>query len=217
MSTWQLVSSPTPNLVKEGSAALAASSQDPGFFTSVSSNGTQAGSAIIWAVGRPGTSNLITLYAFAATASGGTYKLLYSSVAGPWPIMHDADVVPVVANGKVYVASYNTLVIFGVPPSGSATVAAPAAVSALSPSSPHVVTGTLREVSGSKLTLQTRGGESVEIDGSQAAQNQKIMGPLTVGEPFTVLGSSYEPTGALVATSIVRAKSASVSSWPSDH
>ena len=55
----------------------------------------------------------VTLYAFNAAASGGTFPLLYSVVAGTWPnINANANIVPVVANGKVYVASYQTLTIF---------------------------------------------------------------------------------------------------------
>ena len=80
---------------------------------------TQAGSAIIWTVGRPTNLNspYVNLYAFAATASGGTYALLYSATAGYWPSPDaNANIVPVVANGKVYVASYKVIAIFGIPP-----------------------------------------------------------------------------------------------------
>ena len=117
LSTWQLQLSPTPNLVLEGKAAVT-TGQDPGFFTAVSSNGTNAGSAIIWAVGRPTSANpaIVNLYAFAGTASNGTYQQLFSSPAGSWPSTEaNANIVPVVANGKVYVAAYKTLTIFGTP------------------------------------------------------------------------------------------------------
>ena len=119
VSTWQLVLSPSPHLVQEGSANIV-TGQDEGFFTVVSSNGTTAGSAIIWAVGRPKTTTAVSLYAFAATASGGTYKQLFSSTAaGSWPnTTGNANIVPVVANGRVYVASNKELVIFGVNGSG---------------------------------------------------------------------------------------------------
>ena len=58
----------------------------------------------------------------------------------------NANIVPVVANGKVYVASYKALTIFG--------RGAPAAQKALRPTpvaslpSPHVITGTLQPVFG---------------------------------------------------------------------
>ena len=45
--------------------------------------------------------------------------------------LHDADTVPVVANGKVYVASYKMLAIFGVPSGRDrGAIAAPAAAGA---------------------------------------------------------------------------------------
>jgi hypothetical protein len=218
--TWQLQLSPSPHLVQEGSATIPLG-QDPGFFTTVSSNSAQAGSAIIWAVGRPTDSPILTLYAFAATESGGTYQQLYSAPAGIWHVQHDADVVPVVANGKVYVASYRMLEIFGVPTSGATTaIAAPAAVAtplSVAPDGAHSVTGVLTEVSGSALTLQTRSGNNVTVDYSQASQNQRIQGPLTIGKPFIAIGSSTNAAGELIATSILRAKSTSSQLWPPDR
>ncbi len=105
-----------PTTYEAQSTAVPTSVQDNSFFTSVSSNGTQAGSAIIWAVGRPtsATTPDVTLYAFNAAAQGGTFPLLYSGVAGTWANVNaNADIVPVVANGRVYVASYKALTIFG--------------------------------------------------------------------------------------------------------
>src|SRR5262249_50379913 len=70
--TWQVQLSPSPHLVLDGVAAIT-SGQDSGFFTSVSSNGTTAGSAIIWAVGRPTGAGpnptAIVLYAFAGATN----------------------------------------------------------------------------------------------------------------------------------------------------
>ena len=217
--TWQLILTPVPHLVQEGSVTIN-TGQDPGFFTVISSNGAESGTGVIWALARPSTTAVITLYAFDAVPVAGTYKLLFSSPAGAWPYDHDADVVPVVANGKVYVASTRALTIFGVP-----TTLAPMAEAALTPveppiaapDSPHVVTGTLLEVTGSTLSLRTRDGKSVKIDHSQAGLNEQIMGPLTIGEPFVAVGSELTPAGALIATSIVRAKGASGELWPADH
>jgi hypothetical protein len=87
--------------------------QDGGFFTSVSSNGQ--GPAIIWTTWRPNAAGIVTLYAFAATSSNGTIPLIYSSPAGTWPNLGgNANIVPVVANGRVFVASFKLLTIFGV-------------------------------------------------------------------------------------------------------
>jgi PQQ enzyme repeat len=84
-----------------------ATGQDPGFFTSISSNKTAPGSAIIWAVGH---GNPLTLLAFNATG----LNLLYSGNAGPFPNLGgNANNVPTVGNGRVYVGAYKTLTIFG--------------------------------------------------------------------------------------------------------
>ncbi|MGH6850345.1 MAG: hypothetical protein ACREDD_07860 [Methylocella sp.] len=126
--TWEIVQSgspSTPHLVQEGVGQISASNEDPGFFTSVSSNGVAANhSGIIWAVGRPGPaagSTAVTLYAFDATAVSGTLPLLGQYPAGTWTLSTNANIVPVVAKGKVYVASSagagaGTLTIFGLNP-----------------------------------------------------------------------------------------------------
>jgi hypothetical protein len=210
LQTWQLQLSPSPKLVLEGSGTIATGQlQDPGFFTSVSSNGTTAGTAIIWAVGRPTvpTAPTVTLYAFAATPSDETLTQLFSSPAGYWPETGaDADIVPVVANGKVYVAAYRSLIIFGIIPVPAASRIALQPIPIVSPESPNVITGTLLAVNGSTLTLQTHTGKNVKIDASQAMKNQRVGAPLNVGMALTVQGSSIEGSGALLATSMYRAK-----------
>ena len=89
--------------------------QDPGFFTSVSSNGTA--DPIIWAISRPATNNNgapISLYAFNPESGGSTMTQLFATTAGVWPNTGgNADLVPVVANGLVFVASNQQLQIFG--------------------------------------------------------------------------------------------------------
>ncbi|HTU43550.1 MAG TPA: hypothetical protein VMF91_00710 [Bryobacteraceae bacterium] len=106
--------------------------QRPGFFTSISSNGTLPNSSIIWAIGRPtGGTEYVTLYAYNATASGSAISQLWSGPAGTWPnsgtaaaaltLSGSANLVPTVANGMVYVASYQQLWIFGLKTVGSPT------------------------------------------------------------------------------------------------
>jgi hypothetical protein len=115
---WEVRTSPDVSLVHEGTSPKVggASVQDSGFFTSVSSNGHK--DAIIWAVSRADSSSppKLWLYAFKAKLSGGSNKLtqLFAQPAGTWPNTGgNANVVPVVANGKVYVASNAQLTIFG--------------------------------------------------------------------------------------------------------
>ena len=189
-------------------------------FTTVSSNGTQAGTAIIWATGRPNDSTAfaVTLYAFAAAPSSGTLPLLYSSQAGTWPNMFgNANIVPVVANGRVFVASYKQLTIFGlggkpfVPPAAVATKSA--ALNAHAP--PHEITGVLEHAEGAVLTLQTRAGKIARVDDSDARRRDQI-GVLVQGNAYTAQGTTYDSTGALHAQAVTRAKP-SPAIWPPDR
>jgi hypothetical protein len=110
---WKVQTSPTTTLqVDTGfTSPSIATGQNLGFFTSISSNGTTAGSAIIWAVSRPvAGSTDVRLFAF--DASSGVQ--LFSATAGTWPQAADANIVPTIANGNVLVASYKMLFIFGV-------------------------------------------------------------------------------------------------------
>ena len=116
LMTWQVNTTPSVGLTKLATAVQTKSVEDAGFFTSVSSNG--ATQPIIWAVIRPGSADetTLTLSAFGAAPTKGTkvLPLLFSASAGTWPGPNsNADVVPVVANGRVYVASYQQLAIFG--------------------------------------------------------------------------------------------------------
>jgi Big-like domain-containing protein len=103
-------SSPTLNQVAQSSNASGSSS---GFFTSISSNGTS--NAIIWALSRPGSPSTgnVHLYAFNPD-SGSTLQPLFTASAGSWPnTTGNSNLVPVVANGEVFVASYQQLQVFG--------------------------------------------------------------------------------------------------------
>ena len=115
--TWEVtVSGGKPTLAHVATSnPLESNVQDPGFFTSISSNGTTPNTAIIWAVGRAaGSDDHVTLYAFNATPSGGVLPQLFAGKAGSWPNTGgNANIVPTVANGHVYVASNKELQIFG--------------------------------------------------------------------------------------------------------
>lgn len=115
IGVWKVNTSPAPSLTSVATASVPGG-QDPGFFTSISSNG-QA-SPIIWAVSRPNNSSSgapIGLYAFnPESTSGSTMSLLFKGLAGNWPNLGgNSNLVPVVANGQVFVASNKQLRIFG--------------------------------------------------------------------------------------------------------
>jgi hypothetical protein len=223
LRSWHVFLSPSPHLTLTGTSSVT-TGQDSGFFTVVSSKSSDGtpygkptpGTDIIWAVGRPtGSPPTVVLQAFAAVPANGTFKRLFSSPAGSWPNTGgNANTVPVVANGKVYVASNKQLTIFGILPPHAPLIKLQEFPIA-SPSSPHVISGTLLAVDGSTLTLQTRTGKTT-IDDTQAVQNEQVGTPLIVGVPLTALGSSFTASGALQATSIYRAKGASSEVWPPD-
>jgi len=113
----KLKPSPSPALTKVGISPLIVNGQGAGFFTSISSNGRT--NAIIWAVSRPASaiSKDISLYAFNPDSSGSIMTQLFQGIAGTWPYFGaHSNLVPIVANGRVYVASYKQLQIFGLKP-----------------------------------------------------------------------------------------------------
>jgi hypothetical protein len=116
---WKLLTSPAPSLKKVASSPKL-NTVGTGFFTSVSSNGTA--NPIIWALSRNnGKQTAISLYAFSPEAGGTTMEQLFSGTAGTWVTnWYDSNLVPVVANGEVFVASYKELVILGLKPKGKA-------------------------------------------------------------------------------------------------
>ncbi|MGO8794794.1 MAG: hypothetical protein ACLQLC_08235 [Candidatus Sulfotelmatobacter sp.] len=106
---WKLETTPTTKLVGAARSAGLSTGQSGGFFTSVSSNGTA--SPIIWALTRPTSQLKINLIAFNPDAR---MQQLFHTTAGTWPNLGgDSNQVPTVANGKVYVASYKELKIYG--------------------------------------------------------------------------------------------------------
>ena len=108
-----------------------AARKNPGFFTTISSNGKR--DSIIWALSHPQntTGSPLTLYAFGLKTTG--IETLFNGTAGAWPNLGgNSNLVPVVANGQVFVASNKQLQIFGLLPASpnpqlSSTPATPAA------------------------------------------------------------------------------------------
>jgi hypothetical protein len=111
---WKLQTSPKVALTQVAASHSLGGAQDPGFFTTISSNG--GASPIIWALSRPPNTIKapIFLFAFDPESGGSTMKQLFKEDAGAWPNLGgDANLVPVVANGLVFVASNQQLQIFG--------------------------------------------------------------------------------------------------------
>ncbi len=218
VTVWNVKDKHKVGLTFAGSAGLP-NGQDPGFFTTVSS--TKNGrNAIIRALARPqSVPGPMTLVALAAERSSGSQlQTLYQAPAGYWAAPNgNANTVPVVANGKVFIASYQQLQIFGL--GGSAATAStgraiPAGAYRGAVKTPNEVTGTLVKVNGSQLTLRARDGKLVRVDGSAALKNERSE-DLIAGRPFDVRGT-YDAAGIMRAAIIIRAKP-SPSTWPPDR
>jgi hypothetical protein len=114
ISLYQVQTSPKAALKYLKNSNSLTGAPNSGFFTTVSSNGTK--DPIIWAVSRPAGigDNPISLYAFNPNAGKTTMTTIFSGKAGSWRNLGgNANLVPVVVNGQVFVASYQTLTIFG--------------------------------------------------------------------------------------------------------
>jgi hypothetical protein len=219
VTVWKVPTSRPIKLTNAGSSPGLPGGQDPGFFTAVSSDGSDPG-AIIWAVARPQTvPGSIMLFAFSAEpGSGSALQTLFSGTAGSWTSSGgNANIAPVEANGHVYVASYQQLDIFGLLASNAKPVSAHAVAMAPSRGSmtgPHEVTGTLVAIRGSRLGLRTRSGRIVRIDDSEAVRHERSV-VLLAGEKINARGT-YDSAGVLHATALLRAKP-SPSTWPPDR
>lgn len=110
---WKLATSPAPSLTKIATSPYILGGGFPGFFTSVSSNGRS--NSIVWALSHPLSSSQPKIYLFAFNPdSGATMTQLFKGFAGAWPNTGgNSNLVPVVANGEVFVASNKQVQIFG--------------------------------------------------------------------------------------------------------
>lgn len=219
LQTWRVITDGTPRLALESTTVVPQTAQDPGFFTVVSSDELSPGTAIIWAVIRPtsSTNPQLTLLAFDATPVHGELQQLYSGAAGPWRNLGgNANTVPLVANGRVYVAADGTLTIFGAH-GGAARLPRSASAPAVTRASGfREFTGRLIALDGSNLTLVTRDGQSNEVDASMAIRNERSA-ELVVGRAYTLVTPRDRPDdGALQALAITRAKT-SDAAWPDDY
>ena len=121
VKVWKVQTSPNAALSLVKNSAYIPNVLDPGFFTSISSNGTS--NAVIWALSHPQSAGTYPLFLYAFDPAAGktaTLKKLFRVKAGYWPNPSaNSNLVPVVANGQVFVASNKLLEIFGLSGGGS--------------------------------------------------------------------------------------------------
>lgn len=219
LDVWKLNTKTKVKLKLEVSSSGNFGSQSPGFFTSISSNGTKKKSAVVWAVSRADSTaqHNVKLFAFDPAASTGI-ALLTSTNAGKWPNTGgNANIVPTVANGHVYVASYKQLAIFGMssaPAAVSAAVALPNGATAVAlPAGVHEFTGTVRSLNGKAMTVMLRNGTLLGVDMSVAIGTFHYAQP-AVGDGVLVHGSF---AGQVFAASIVMHAKNDPSMWQADR
>jgi hypothetical protein len=190
VTSWILETSPSPQLVQESSTGSGPADGLPdygGTIPVISSNGSAPGSAVVWFVQRPATSSdsdpgtPVTLMAYSAT---NLTQPIFTAQAGTWvhAVNSNANIVPTVANGKVYVASNMQLQIFGLLqanakravlprqliPSKPDSVNCPPAISPTAAfggkSAEHAFFGNVCRVDGAQLQVTLRSGHSVVVD-----------------------------------------------------
>ena len=88
-----------------------------GTLASISSNGGDTSTAILWAIRHPtpdvSSDGTGTIHLDAFPANDLTNEIVTDIPAGTWNYQNDAWVIPTVVNGKVYVASSGELDVFG--------------------------------------------------------------------------------------------------------
>jgi hypothetical protein len=148
----------------------------------------------------------------------GYVRTLFSGIAGTWPSTGgNANIVPVVANGEVFVASFRQLSIFGLAPAGRMMTRVrvperPLEANAAPP--PPAVSGsryfgTIASVEGDKATVRLSTGKTVIVDLAGAREAFQTVVPF-VGETVVVTGT-LAANGTLTAQTMLRAKGSS--SW----
>jgi len=216
ITSWRLQTTPSVALFKESTSPAFPNGQDAGMFTTISSNAKTAGTAIAWTVTHPNDSNPADVELAAVDPTTGS--VLYSADAGTWPNVHgNANIVPTVAGGSVFVASYKQLAIFGLLPAGarSATPLRPSFQQyANLPAGFHQFTGIIGVMTGSAFTLRTRTGRLLEVDATAAVRNYHSV-DLYPGESVSVRGRLTGPWG-LSATLVLREKWSSAM-WSPDR
>jgi hypothetical protein len=215
VEVWAVEGKKAPSLTLKTQFNGVENGQDPGFLTTVSSNGTTAGTAIVWAVGRPTDNNPAHISLYAVNPDSGSQ--LFSETAGAWPNTGgNSNIVPVVDNGLVYVASNQMLTIFG--PGGTAKADLPNVrhVDMRKPLAPgeHEIYATVRGIKGSEITAEKRGGEPIRIDANVAKRTAHFAEP-SIGHALIARGT-IDKSGLFTADTILHAKD-HPAMWPSDR
>jgi hypothetical protein len=117
LSTYALSLAPVALTQQSSTTVGCLECRDSGAQPIISSNGTQTGSAVVWALKTPGNSGgTITLYAFNPLNMGAT---LFGAAAGTWTVtagsghIGGALISPLVADGHVYVPADGSVSVFG--------------------------------------------------------------------------------------------------------
>ena len=192
--------------------------QNGGFFTSVSSDGNDFDTAVIWAVSRPDDSDPADIYLYAFDAKGNNLIAGGNgALAGTWPNTNgDSNIVPTVANGKVYVASYQSLAIFGIGAAGLAKLPQTTKVDmrAVLAQGEHEVFATTASIIGNRIVATRRDGSTLSIDSTSAEQHFHMAEP-SVGNALLARGT-FDAAGILHANTILHALK-NPKMWPQDR
>jgi hypothetical protein len=215
VNVWAVETGSNVTLSRKSQFNGIADGQDPGFLTSVSSNGTTAGTSIVWAVGRPTDDDPAYIDLYAVNPDNG--NLLFSETAGAWPNTGgNSNLVPVVDNGLVYVASDQMLTIFGLGGSAKANLPKVRHVDMRKPLPPgeHEIYAFVRGMNGAEMTVEKRDGKTVRVDASLAQRTSRFAEP-SVGNALIARGT-FDKSGLLLADTILHAKD-HPAMWPSDR
>jgi hypothetical protein len=215
--TWKVQATGTPSLVFERDLGTVDDVFFPGFFTSVSSNGTMPATTVVWAMGRPADfgQEVLKLHAYDAEKGGE----IFATDAGYWTnSLGDSNTVPVVANGKVYIATVQSLTIYGLKKKGAPEVKMPPPpqiVDTRPPLGPgeHEIRATVVSIQGYTLVVKTRDGQTVTIDSAPAAADHKVAPP-SVGHALVARGAYV---GDVLKAELVGHASDHPAMWPKDR
>jgi hypothetical protein len=182
--------------------------QDAGVLTSVSSDAGKPNSLVIWAVSRPTDNDPsdIYLYAFDVNGNnlipGGTGLL-----AGTWPNTGgNANIVPTVANGHVYVASDQSLAIFGIGAPSNSPLPKARIVSMRAPlaAGEREVFGIVKSIQGKTVIVARRTGTLLTIDYTIAQKNFRMAQP-SIGKALFARGT-IDDKGVMHASALQHAR-----------